>query len=275
MIRCTLFISVLTVFFLTSCQDPGTFDIEDLSTKSYSPVFGIEDFQEAKDVLGNYILFGVYTDFVLKMEVSRDRNIGPVPSILLSDSRTMNPVRDVRINDLIHYTRENNSNRYETNIKSDEILKIVEDSFFGSENLIEMTEDHQNQLVDLYVPKAIELTSISNQGNSSNYYHAYNMDVSDFDFQWNKDERNENGVLLNFSWDEVDQNAGIVRHEKSIVVDDTGKATLSPSFFSEIPQNILVNFNLIRANFKITKGQNIKTYGISLDKRMIVLSDLN
>lgn len=98
----------------------------------------------------------------------------------------------------------------------------------------------------------------------------------DFAIAWNKDDNNENGVVVIVEWD--GDILGAAKQDKSIrtidIVEDTGKAMLNPELFNDIPDLAMANITILRGNISVAEIENIavKIYAASNSSILVVVA---
>lgn len=108
--------------------------------------------------------------------------------------------------------------------------------------------------VSMYIPHIIDI----------NYPVASTTELQplcpfdDLLVEWNKDENNENGVVIIVEWD--GDMIGTPRQDRSIrtidVVDDTGEAILNTELFKDMPDLAMISITILRGNIDIVELEN-------------------
>lgn len=126
--------------------------------------------------------------------------------------------------------------------------------------------------VNMYIPHIIDI----------NYPIASHTELQplcphdDLIVVWNKDELNDNGVIVIVEWDgdmigQDFRNEGVRTID---IVDDTGEAILNTALFEDIPDFAMINITLLRGNIDIVELENsaVKLYGVSNSSITVVLA---
>lgn len=126
--------------------------------------------------------------------------------------------------------------------------------------------------VNMYIPHIIEIV----------YPEAipYALDplcpYDDLLIEWNRDEKNINGVVVVVEWDGhmVGQEYKWEGVRTIDVVEDTGEAILNPKMFEGMPDFALINITLLRGNIDIVEIENspVKLYATSNSSIQVVLA---
>lgn len=142
---------------------------------------------------------------------------------------------------------------------------------FGQENTFNITElvttrngeeiEGSSTEVSLYIPKTIEITTPLVTSDEDFYPFCYSKD---FVLRWNKDPKNQNGVIVVIEWFGVTAGQGDYEaHIRRIdLLDDTGEALLDEELFAGLPNTALINLTLLRGNIENIDLNNC-TYKIS------------
>lgn len=274
---------------LLSCKQD-----EDSNLVAFSTVYGIDDYERAKEELKNYALFGVYTDGVSKLYLERSEGIGENPTGYILTTYRPDPSSShgdggiFYVNDIKNvYQTDQVSGFYAPEVSTDlsdpfAMGQFVE-TLFGQNNRFRL-ERNSETIYDevIYIPEAIEINSFDNTGiaipNTSNYGIAR----SNFSFSWNKNEDNPNGVLVVLTWDgnsastPLNELAPDGYYYKAAWMEDTGSGTIPASFFDQIPQEAMFRLHFYRANFKIVEGKDgrsYKIYGMTDDWKQCVMME--
>ncbi len=278
-----LSVIVFLLFTMGSCQKDSESDFESENEEQiFQGAFGNNDEESANLELGNYMLFGYYTDFVIRLDVTEISsgeeagwvltNYTPSPGMPSVDAGR------VKANQL-EFNWNPSHDRYESELGGDELTTFLKEECFGNNVSFSVNRTGFDFFNEMYIPEEIKIQSISHNGIVEGSY-TQKIDRDNLQLSWNEDINNNNGVLAFVRWDGTmnDSSLGEVLdnewQENSIVFPDTGSATIPSSLFDNIPKDARVDFNLIRANFEIKNGidgRSYKTYGISFSKRKFLL----
>ncbi len=275
---------IICLFSAISCTNELSLDLEQqIDQRNFSGAFGFDDPHLAIEQLGNYMLFGYYTDFVARLDMTRISsgatsgfillNYTPSPGQPSADAGTVtiNGIESAWNDELSRYTQSTSD--------AQSLTLALKNECFGNRVNFSIERPGFRYSHDMYIPRDINLESISDEGIvEGSYTHRINRNNTAI--SWNSDENNENGVLVFVRWDGTTSSSVLgalhneVLVERAVVLPDNGSATLPTDLFDNIPADARVSFNLVRGNFAIVDGQDgrtYKNYGISFDKRKFLM----
>jgi hypothetical protein len=278
LIRLFILFSFLPLLFISCTEDEFT-DSQNSNGESFTfnSVYGIDDYEKAKSVIGNYADFGVYTDGVAKLFVDRiPSGKGVVGQVFtkyrsdISSSRTdggdffLGPFQSNFNTSKGGYTLHNTSIQNNTFTLGEQIV-----ASFGDTLTYSLIRNSSNTIYseDIYIPNAIELSSISSSGIIQNTTY-YSINRNNFDVQWNTDSNNDNGVLAVLTWNgdlissSLDSLGGSNYNYRFAKFNDSGYSSFNTDFFDGIPQGAIVRIYFIRGNIKIVTGSDSRLYKI-------------
>jgi hypothetical protein len=251
-----LFFSLLVGLLLFSCKI-------DEAIPNYVEIYGIEDYDKAKDELKMYANYGIYTDGVAKLAIEKEPNKSTSVGEIFAKYR---PEPDAERTDGGQYSiGEYNMNFVPDGFYSIEggILNRSYDlaarlsNDFGKEINFSLTRDNAKIFDEhVYVPIPIEVSEFSNTGiiELTNYY---GLSRNDFSINWNKDPANNNGILVVLTWPgtilntPLDQLGNNKFHYKAAWLPDTGSGKIPSSFFEGVPKDAAFMIEFVRANIVI------------------------
>jgi hypothetical protein len=140
----------------------------------------------------------------------------------------------------------------------------------GNEHLKSATNSEDS--VSMYVPYVIDINYPVASATELVPLCPYN----DLLLEWNKDENNENGILIIVEWD--GDMTGSAKKNKSIrtidLVEDTGEAILNTELFQDIPDLAIINITILRGNVDIVDIENtaVKVYAATNSSISVVLA---
>jgi len=278
-------LSILMIF--VSCSDDAQIELSSLEAneRNYLSAFGYDDFATAQQQLGNYLQFGIYTDFVARIDVTKKQGLDDSGLVLLN--YTPEPgappanAGDVTINGLTFQWNSDGGGYSGTTSDPFALADVLKQTCFGQNVEFSIDNSGFQYSNKMYIPKEIEIHNISDQGIVPGSY-THKVTRGGVRVDWNADSNNTNDVLAYIRWDgtttsttlgdKIGQNV----IERAVVLTDSGSGTLPANLFEGVPQNAILSFNLVRANFDVNQGRDgksYKTYGISFDKRKFLIMD--
>ncbi|MDW7693310.1 hypothetical protein R9C00_01025 [Flammeovirgaceae bacterium SG7u.111] len=130
---------------------------------------------------------------------------------------------------------------------------------FGKKSTVKLIRDGKVELAfEQYVPKKLVVEiplAMAHSGSNS-----WSLPKSDFEIEWNKDGKNENGLLLYILWSE-----GSAVVKRVIRLEESGKAIIPKELFEGIPSSSAVELFFIRGSvdIKYLSEESFKFYGVA------------
>lgn len=264
-------IFLFTSLFFIACgkEDPVNSEVQ---------LFGFDNIENAKESLGEYANYGIYTDGSFNIDIEygvfqanntyfarfNDTEHNPIDAGVY----TLNGKYDFTFQNDVTY-EINNMNALD--FRSDEVIKEM----YGKDNSLKLLNGNYEVFShEFYVPNDLNLQK-SSYGEFEFGTIAYASDRRSTELNWNSDSKNETGVLVHMTWDGTiynesgrPQNGGIVI-QNAAVFNDTGNGTLPVEFFEGIPSNAKVALHVYRGTNDIITSDN-KTLRISFNSRSII-----
>jgi hypothetical protein len=275
---------IIALFFLAaivSCK-------KDDQNLGFVKIYGIEDYEKAKDELKMYANYGVYTDGVAKLSVdiapNTDVSVGevfakyrPEPDADRTDGG------DYMIDDFTMDYLPDGFYQLTGGIQNNSsALGIELSNKFGKDVNFSLVRDDKKIFDEnIYIPLPIKVSDFANNGlvDLTNYY---GISRNDFKVNWNEDSNNKNGILVVLTWSgatlnsQLNQLGGGDFHYKAAWFEDKGDGSIPISFFEAVPNGATFTLEFVRAHIEIvtgTDGRSYKIYGISQDTKQCTLID--
>lgn len=121
-------------------------------------------------------------------------------------------------------------------------------TFSFQKHPVTRSSGEEQGVTELYIPKEIEI--LAPNANSEDELNPLCF-YKDFILRWNKDDNNENGVLIAIEWyggmvlgDDIQD----TRVRRVVTVPDTGEALLPEKLFEGIPDTAICHLTILRGN---------------------------
>lgn len=150
----------------------------------------------------------------------------------------------------------NSSNFYNANLNSDSWLYVSSDLVYGQQNEITFrTSSYGDQVIDIYVPEKLSLTTLSDSGN------AVNASASNVMLTWNADGNNPTGqiaIMINTYDNDMVEGSSVPTDEHLILTDDDGSFDIKEYINNS---NIkFVNIIAVRGNAEVVDSNEGKIF---------------
>jgi hypothetical protein len=244
---------------------------------AFTQVFGIEDFERAKQEIGNYALIGVYADGVSKIWFNKFHgnktgqiliNYRPEPNGEIGDGGTYKAGG---------ITATFNGNYYDIDGDNAELSQPTPEGWEKLKALtgkeVEFSLERDGKYIykeNLYLPDPMEVGALGADG----YISRNGNNIT-----WDQDSNNENGVLAVLIWKNQTLQDIVPKspfHYKAALMDDTGNGVLPSSFFEGVPKDAFFDIWFMRGHIEIvqgTDGRTYKIYSVSEDVKEFVMKD--
>jgi hypothetical protein len=278
--------AILFIFLLTllSCSKDDDGD--------YSAIFGFTTLEDAMASLGDYAYAGAPTETSFNLTEEYDefhKNLEDAESYLIFFRYEINDMRidggTVSINNDLTMSyiphAQSGSGNYKINGISLAEYDNVLSSLLGRKNRIMLNNESEEKIIDFeaYAPHGLR-TNIKETIPTVNETTWFSIDRNQFEFSWNEDPRNEDGILVMVEWSgafgnqvpaEVESTDPVKR---AVVISDTGHATVPASLFDGIPQGARFNMLLMRSNYEYFTLENGMRFRSSMGTHIRVIGEL-
>ncbi len=136
--------------------------------------------------------------------------------------------------------------------------------FTISPHTLTKASSENNHVVEMYIPKEITITNPYWDSKKNKLPLCY---YDGFHLEWNKDEKNANGVILILEWIGevvVGRDVPSTHVRRTCIFDDTGKAILPVDLFEGIPDTAVCHITLLRGNIDVLSIENV-SYKIQVE----------
>ncbi len=253
-------------------------------------IFGFQNMSDARQQLGSYAdLFTTVSGSVFVSSTkfySSEEEDWDIFARFVADPLSQNRVDggEFHINErklLFDKVKQTYVLSPNNDLSGKELGKLLK-SNFGKENEAKLLKDGKTIFqTTAYIPNEIVASNLSSfeKYTGSNFIKLGRKGMN---IQWNRDEKNTNGVVAYLSWtgDNVDLpvNEQGTQGKKDIAAkfDDTGEATIPSTFFEGLPKNAAFTISFIRGGVVVKAGSDnnkYKFYSNSWYKVNCVLAD--
>lgn len=202
----------------------------------------------------NYSQFFVNTDYIA--------GVSSLKSNSLSDHRIITKVSDdkseqksERIKPRIYANGIEIGNRDKSNIEQ----SVLSDNCYGKDVSFVFKRDkglksgeNGEDTVTMYIPELVSITSPLIEQKEDLYPMCYNKN---FILRWNKDLKNENGLVVSVEWTGAMYIGGrqenIFVRNVDIIPDDNGEVVLNEKLFEGIPDMSIAHITIMRGNIDL------------------------
>jgi hypothetical protein len=273
---------ILSIFvvaiMLVSCQKENNSPSDLITSRNFGSVFGIDDYAEAKERFGEYIIFGVLPNGGVLIRATAHAN-NPERDGLASLGASFMPDKNQRANRIDAGDFFINGEKWEFQeglYVSSDLDKNARRDFirglFGQAVSISLEKAGQT-IVSSNFRAPVRLTQFDVANTSFiDDTHVKWLPIENVTINWNADPLNENGLVLLLTsqgdkYDEPKHGPKETHMMAAFIEEDDGEYTIPNSFFKDLSKDQLIHLTLHRGKFDYIeddgRGHDYKFYALS------------